>query len=266
MINKYKAIIIILIIVLCFSAFVDAQDFKGTNLSCDTLSYEMPPFTYEGSKMLTITFKTSPEVLRAMVPEPLTPNSAGVIVVYVGNFHVTQPIVLDYYEAAIVVPVFNDDFSGNYMPVLYLDKVLPITAGREIFGYSKVEADIKMTEDGNYASATVVRNGKTLIDITAQLGEPVVPIPENQNSPIYNLKLIPSVKKGAPPDVKQLTSSFLSDVKSHIFRGGVGKIKLGSLPSDPLGSIPVVEILGASYGERDFVLDYGEVVYDYLHH
>jgi hypothetical protein len=121
-----------------------------------------------------------------------------------------------------------------------------------------------MSDGGRTVSATVVRNGTTLIDMTAQLGEPVVPIPEMPNDPILNLKLIPSVKEGAPPDVKRLTSTVARDVKRHVVRGGMGKLSLSSLPSDPLGSIPVVEIVGAGYEEQDFVLDYGEVVFDYL--
>jgi acetoacetate decarboxylase len=31
------------------------------------------------------------------------------------------------------VPVSHDDFAGIYLPVLYLDKVIPIVAGREIW-------------------------------------------------------------------------------------------------------------------------------------
>ena len=81
---------------------------------------------------------------------------------------------------------------------------------------------------------------------------------------MLNFKLIPSVKKGAPPDVKQRASTVARDVKTHIVKVGTGKLALGSIPSDPLGSIPLVEIVGASYEERDFVLDYGEVVFDYL--
>jgi acetoacetate decarboxylase len=255
---------VLLLSLLLFLPTAGAQDFEGTHLSSNTLPYGAPPFTYEGSRFLSITFKTSPDVLRAMVPEPLTPNPDNLMSILVADHHIAQPAEVSYLEAILAVPVSHEDFAGIYMPVLYLDEVIPIIGGREIWGFSKVEAEIQMSDAGGTMSASVVRNGTTLIDISAQLGEPVVPVPELPNDPMLNLKLIPSVKKGAPPDVKQLTSTVSRDVKTHVVRGGVGKIALDSIPSDPLGSIPVVEIVSLGYQEQDFVLDYGEVVLDYL--
>ena len=265
MIFKSKAIVFcIFLFVPFFSTFVSANDFKGTNLSSDALPYDMPPFTFEGCRILSITFKTSPEVLRAIVPEQLTPNSDGTMMILVANHHVTHPVEFSYYESILAVPVSDDNYTGIYLPVLYLDKVMPILGGRETHGYHKIDAEIQMSIVGGKASASVIRNGTTLIDLTAQLGEPVDPVPEMPMAPMFNLKLIPSVQKGAPPDVKQLTRTVATDVKTHVVRVGSGKLELGSLPSDPLGAIPVVEILSAGYEEQDFVLGYGEVVYDYL--
>lgn len=237
---------------------------EGTNLSSHALPYGAPPFTYEGSRLLSIAFTTSPEILRAMVPEPLTPNPDHVMSILVADHHITRPLVVSYYEAMLAVPVSHDGCVGTYLPVLYLDKVLPIIGGREIWGFSKVEAEIHLSAGGSTVTATVVREGTTLIDMAAHLGEPVVPIPEMPNDPIFNLKLIPSVTQGAQPDVKQLTSTVGGDVKIHVVRGGTGTLALASLASDPLGAIPVVEIVGAGYQEQDFVLGYGEVVFDYL--
>ena len=248
----------------CFSTFAGAQDFEGTHLSSDTLPYGEPPFTYKGCRVLSITFKTSPEVLRAMVPEPLMPNPGSIMNVLVIDQHIISPTEISYLEAILAVPVSHDGNAATYMPVLYLDKVIPIIGGREIWGFTKVEADIQMSIKDKTANATVARNGTTLIDMKIQLGEPVVPIPEMSNDPSINLKLIPSVKKGVPPDVKQLTSTVSQNVKTHVLRNGSGKLVLGSLPSDPLGTIPVVEIVDARYMERDFVLDYGDIVFDYL--
>jgi acetoacetate decarboxylase len=199
-----------------------------------------------------------------MVPEPLVPNPESIMNILVIDQHIIHPEKIIYLEAILSVPVSHDGLAASYMPVLYLDKVIPIIGGREIWGYSKVEAEIQMSIKDKIASATVVRNGTTLIDMKVQLGEPVVPIPKMQNNPNINLKLIPSVKKGAPPDVKQLTTTVSRNVKTHLLRNGSGKLVLGSLPSDPLGTIPVVDIVDARYMERDFVLDYGDVVYDYL--
>jgi acetoacetate decarboxylase len=62
----------------------------------------------------------------------------------------------------------------------------------------------------------------------------------------------------------QLTSTTMGDPKVTEFRPGAGTLSFGSTPVAPLGSIPVVEILQASWYEYDFTLDFGTVVHDYL--
>ena len=83
-------------------------------------------------------------------------------------------------------------------------------------------------------------------------------------SPIYNLKLIPSVKKGAPPDVKQITSNTLENIVVHKVVEGNATLSFDVSPADPLYLIEPVEILKGIYCEIDFDLTYGDVLYDYL--
>jgi acetoacetate decarboxylase len=81
--------------------------------------------------------------------------------------------------------------------------------------------------------------------------------------PWFNLKLIPSVKRNAPPDVMQLTSTLIESGTHELYTGSV-KLNLGSSVSDPLAGIPVVEILEGRYSIDDLTLGYGEIIYDYL--
>jgi acetoacetate decarboxylase len=241
-----------------------AQDFNGTHLAGTSLSYSMPPFTYEGSRVVSIAFRTSPQVLRALVPEPLVPNAAGEVNAVIVHHHIVAPMPFSYYEAFLAIPVSHEGAAGQYIPVLYLDEAAAITGGREIWGFSKFGAEIQIVEEEGQVQASVQSGGVSLIDISVRPGDPLVPIPETPNAPIFNVKLIPSVKKGAPPDVLQLTATTLGNPKFTELRPGVGTLEFGSTPLDPLGSIPVLEILRAACYEYGFILDYGEVVYDYL--
>ncbi len=241
-----------------------AQDFSRTHLASSSLSYPMPPFTYEGSRVVSVTFRTSPEVIRALVPEPLVPDATGELSVAIVRHHIVAPMPLSYYEAFLLVPVSHDGTPGQYIPVLYLDDATAIIGGREIWGFSKFGAEIQIVEQDGEVRATVQQGGVTLIDVSVRPGDPLVPIPETPNAPVFNVKIIPSVEEGAPPDVFQLTSTTLGDRKVTALRPGVGTVSFGSTPLDPLGSIPVLEILRASWYEYAFTLDYGEVVHDYL--
>lgn len=251
--------------ILVLPLLCSGQDFNGTNLSREVQPYGRPPFKYENNKMLSITFKTSPEIIKTLVPAPLIPNSSGEIEVYIGLLNVTEPSPTSYYEAAIRIPVSFADQKGYYMAVLYLDKAMPIVAGREIYGYPKVDAEIKIEREKGKMRATVVKAGVTIIDATMSLGEPIQPIPILPNIPMFAIKSIPSVKKDALPDVKQLVSITLENPKTTELRLGQATLKFVTSATDPLSSIPINSILRAAYVETDFVLGYGEVLHDYLH-
>jgi acetoacetate decarboxylase len=90
---------------------------------------------------------------------------------------------------------------------------------------------------------------------------PITGLPGN---PVFNVKLIPSVKKNSPPDVKQLSSSIVKDMVVHKVYMGEAKLEFGSTPDNPLKRIPILKLVRCVYSESDFTLDYGDIVYNYL--
>jgi len=82
--------------------------------------------------------------------------------------------------------------------------------------------------------------------------------------PIYNLKVVPSVKKGAPPDVCQLTVNTLENIVVHSVVEGNATVSFGISPADPLYLLEPVEIIQGIYCELDFDLTYGEVIHDFI--
>jgi acetoacetate decarboxylase len=241
-----------------------AVDFSGTWLAPDETPYGTPPARYEGARITRMTFRTSPEVLRALVPPPLEPDGSGHMTVAFADFEVVGEIGGTYNEAYLSVPVKLGEQRGSYMPLLYLDNALAIIAGREVFGYNKVGAEVNIVEQGSAVRGTVIREGKTLIEMTVQLGDPIPPPPLVPASPTYNLKLIPPAAQGAAPDVKQLTALVRTGLEIKELRPGMGTLTLASLPTEPLGSIPVLEVVQVFFSVSDFVLPYGTVVHDYL--
>ena len=239
-----------------------SQTFEGTHLSNITPSYAMPPFVYENNRMVLITFKTSPHVIRALVPELLSINQDSLMTIYVGAMNLIDPKQITYYEAGIMIPAAYGDIKGSYMPVLYLDKALPIIIGREIWGFPKFQADFNFVVKDGIVQASVVMEGVTLIDATLHLGKPILPKVSPPSS-FFLMKSIPSAKGNSTYDVKQLTTAVIRDLMNSEVYPGEATLRLGSTVSDPLGMIPVVEIVSGVYTIGRFVLDYGEVVYDY---
>jgi acetoacetate decarboxylase len=225
--------------------------------------YVAPPYIYQGNRSINILFKTTPETLQGLVPNPLVPNPDSLLFIYIAQFNVVTPTRLSYLEMGIGVPVSFSDTTGQYAVYLYLDKAGAIVPGREIYGWPKKDAEISFTEDKDGIAAQVVREGVVLADAKLHLLEKVDLIPQQPSAPWFNLKLIPSVKKNAPPDVMQLTSTLIESEMKELYTGSA-TLELGSSVSDPLGEIPILEILKGRYTVDDSTLGYGDVIYDYL--
>ena len=259
-----RSVILVLAIAVAAPAATLAGTLETSYLSGDTPQYPMPPYTYHGSRSVGVIFATTPEALRAMVPEPLEPNERGIAYLIVAEQRVVKPIEGTYLEVILSIPVSYGETAGSYMPVLYLDDPMAIIVGREVYGYAKIEAEISWTETNDGIEIEVTRKGAKLIGLSVALGEPIEQIPQEAPAPSFNLKLIPSVTAGAAPDVKQLTATTLQDQVVTLMRPAVAKLELASSAYDPLGEIPVLSVVGAAYSERSFVLDFGKVVHDYL--
>jgi acetoacetate decarboxylase len=226
--------------------------------------YGAPPYAFEGNRTISMSFTTSPDVLRELVPEPLVPNGDNLMSLVINRLRVVQPGEFSYNEALLSIPVSYGESTGHYSPVLYLDKALGIVSGREIWGYSKIDADIDIVENEDSLTAQVTREGTTLIDVTFELGPVALPITTLPDARYFNLKAIPSAASGTPYDVKQITSSVIRDYEIQKLTPGKGQITFGTSPTDPLGNIPVISIQDANFLVYNSVLDYDGILYDYL--
>jgi acetoacetate decarboxylase len=225
--------------------------------------YEAPPYIYQGNRTINILFKTTPETLQALVPAPLVPNPDSVLFIYFGHFNVVTPTRFRYLEMGIGVPTSFSNMAGQYAVYLYLDKAGAIVPGREIYGFPKKDAEIVFTEEKDGITAQVVRDGVVLADTTLNHLERIDPIPPQPGAPWFNLKLIPSVKQNAPPEVMQLTATVVESEMKEMYTGSA-TLKLSSSLSDPLGDIPILAVLEGRFTVDDITLGYGDVIFDYL--
>ena len=163
--------------------------------------------------------------------------------VYVGVLNLVAPFDMTYNEMAVMLPVLFGETPGIYVPYMYLDSPGAIVAGREIYGFPKKEAEIDLRKEAAAVFAVVSRNGSLLMKANAQLGPRVESIPQTPPQPWFGLKIIPSVKRGAPPDVQPLTSTLIGPrvVES---RQGPATLEFGGGSADPLSDNPVVEVVG----------------------
>jgi len=110
----------------------------------------------------------------------------------------------------------------------------------------------------------IERFGTVLLSVSGKRENKVEPVPKQVQLPWFVQKLIPSAQKNAPPDVWQLVSSVnINTVISQLWNC-TAKLEFRTGPQDLLGSIKILEIVSAQFSVRDFAMDYGEVLHDYL--
>ena len=233
----------------------------GYSMPSTSPLYPEPPFYFENNKFISIVFSTTKDALLELVPSPLIPNPQNLAYIYIGILNVPQRGT--YKEAGIGIPAFFGEQIGNYILYLYLDEAFAIVPGREIWGWPKKDAEITFIEGNGAYDARVTRAGTTIISLSLNNLELVEPRPDSANTPHFNLKIIPSVKKNYPPDVLQLTTSTVISTKKALFQGKASLV-FKSSPDDPLGNLPVLEILSGEQSIEDMSMDCGDVLFDYL--
>lgn len=265
--KQISQLCILLLILSVFFSTSKAQEIKQAYTMPSTAPlYSPPPVQFRDNKIVVVLFKTKPEVLRTLVPEPLVPNPGNLMFIYVGELNIEDPTggIYSYLEAGIGVAAALSKKYGNYAVYLYLDKALPIAGGREIWGWPKKDAQITFKVQDGKINAKIERFGVTLISLSSTQLKKIDPIPDQPELPWFNLKIIPSVVKNSPPDVMQLTSALNTNSLTKELYYCKASMEFGSSPMDPLGNIEIVEILGAQFKVTDFVMNYGEVLHDYL--
>ncbi len=235
---------------------------QARSMPATAMAYPPPPISYRGNRQVTIMFKTSPEVLANLVPAPLQPNPDQLMAFYSALMHVTAPMEWTYKEVGLLVPVSYNGRPGNYFVCLYLDTVEGILAGREIWGFPKQQAEITYAEAEGGVTTSGERMGFPLFKASMRLEMQMTEIPPSPPGPFFNLKIIPSVRKDAPPAVLQLTSTEFVPQTTELYTGPA-TFEIGNLPFGPAGDIPILGIAAARFTVYDAVLDYGEVLVDY---
>ena len=121
-------------------------------------AYPKGPYKFYNREFVVITYRTDPDELRAVVPEPLEP--AGDTVAYEFIRMPDSTGFGDYTETGQVIPVrFRGSDGavqeGGYVHAMYLDDNSPIAGGREIWGFPKKLATPKVSHESETVVCTL---------------------------------------------------------------------------------------------------------------
>ena len=227
-------------------------------------SYPRGPYRFVNREYLIFTYRTDPDALRAVVPEPLELGEPLVKFEFIRMPDSTG--FGSYTESGQVIPVTFRGESGGYVHAMYLDDDAPIAGGRELWGFPKKLADPKLHAEIDtlvgtldYGPVRVVTGtmGYKHRALDAQaLGRSLAATPN------YLLKIIPHVDGSAR--ICELVAYHLEDITMKGAWEGPAALSLSSHALAPVADLPVLEVVGARHFVADLTLGLGKVVFDYL--
>jgi hypothetical protein len=102
-------------------------------------AYSMGRYRFVNREFLIITYRTDPQKLHALVPEPLEVDEPLVKFEFMRMPDSTG--FGDYTESGQVVPVSFQGRKGGYTHCMFLNDHPPIAGGRELWGFPKKRAE-----------------------------------------------------------------------------------------------------------------------------
>jgi acetoacetate decarboxylase len=224
--------------------------------------YGKPPLVWRDMRVQLIVYETDIENVRAVVPEPLEPRS-GIVTTWISEFELgtTQG---SFKEMAVYVQVGFEGVEGDYEPFLYVNSHLPLTAGREIWGYQKKMADISLSHEHEAVVGRVTRLGHHILrTIVVPEAEATMSELPWSTGGVYSLKYIPGAEEGEKP-LRQLilTAGQFTAQAGKLF-GGRASVNYERSEIDPTYRLEPKRIIRGFFGQGDLFLPLGKIVHRY---
>ena len=224
--------------------------------------YGKPPLVWRDMDIHLVVYETDIENIEKVIPEPLKARTNKVIVWH-SHFDLgtTQGA---FSEAAIYVQVQYENYCADYEPFLYVDSHLPLTAGREIWGYQKKLADIEISREMEAVRAQTNRLGHQIIKALA-VPRYIANMDEIPWSPdgVFSLKYIPSAEEDGEPLRQLILTPGKFTAQEGKFFGGPASISYERSEIDPTYLLEPKKVLGGFCGNGDLYLPFGKIVCDY---
>ena len=237
-------------------------------------SYPRGPYRFINREYLIITYESSPEAIRAALPEPLDPDGSNTVLYEFIRMPDSAGFG-DYTESGVVIPALYQGRHVNFTAQMYLDDEPPIAGGREIWGFPKKHGNPKLeivhdtlTGTLDYAGVRVAvgtmgyKHQHILYDVQGRKACSSASIIEKMSKTQVNLKLIPDVD--GRPAIAQLVAYELTDIQVHGAWSGPARLHLVPHVNAPVADLPVHKIAAGLHFIADLTLPYGRVLHDYL--
>ena len=200
-------------------------------------AYPIGPYRFRHREYLIITYRTDPQKLRALVPEPLQVEEPLVKYEFIRMPDSTG--FGDYTESGQVIPVSFKGRKGSYTHCMFLNDHPPIAGGRELWGFPKklAEPSLKAEIDTlvgelDYGPQRIAVGTMGYKHKQADLAA----VKASLGAPNFLLKIIPHVD--GTPRICELVEYNLTEINLKGAWTGPAELTLTSHALAPLAELP----------------------------
>lgn len=232
-----------------------------TPLTNPAFAATVPRFT--DREYLNVVYRTDPDALRSVVPEPLVVDEPLVRFEIMRMNEVTS--FGPYTEAGQAIPVRFGDEQGEYLHAMYLDNFPATASGRELSAYPKVLASPHLRTEHAALVGTLDYGDERVA--TATMGYKHHELPAEQAAaqitvPTYMVDI--AVGRDRQPRVCELVRTEITDITVTQAWTAPARLQLFEHALAPLADLPVREVVSASHVLADLTLGPAVPVHDYL--
>lgn len=240
-----------------------------------------PPWSYSGD-LLTVEYRTDPEAVGALLPEPLAPvdDDPGAVALIWADWQscgatreeLLDPIRSQYKEAFVVVRCSFAGTTYSRCIFIWVDKDFALLRGIHQ-GYPKKLGSIHQTRPhalphGAPLLAPGERFGATLAAGDRRLAQAVITLREPSDTngfvnahPMAHHRWLPAIDGAGDAHVELVESGAARASAGPTFRADVDELILFDSPTEELGRLAVREIIGGYYRQLGVVWDGGRTLW-----
>jgi len=227
-----------------------------------------PPVYLRNMEVVIVSYHTEEEEALNLLPEGLELVEPATATLIVANYHFTTwgP----YNEAILGVSCKWQGQPMAYLPYLMVTQEAPLIAGREVWGYGKKLAHVKVTHEHDQQIGIIER--PTGNRIATAVMRPIANISAEGFGfpPVVGLKVIPSAEQAERPALAQLVSLEFrvtpmigSDWLAELWSGPGSLVFNSPTTDDPWHRLAVSEVMSCVYGRCNGYVPFGKILKQY---
>ena len=226
-------------------------------------AYPAGQYRFTDREYLNIVYRTDPDALREVVPEPLEIDEPLVRfeIMHMGDVGGFGP----YTEGGQAIPVSFEGEQGEYLHAMYLDNFAATASGREMSAYPKSMGQPRLRVEQGALIGTIDVTSERIATATMAYKQRDMDDDEARRQiavPTFMLKVVRDYR--FRPMVCDLVRTQIRDVVVKGAWTGPARLQLFAHVLAPLADLPVLEVVEASHILTDLTLEGVEPVHNYL--